>query len=92
MFKLIDGVLQLIVKHGAVRHHNHRVELLLAIFVVQAGKLMCRPGDRVRFARPGTVLNQVFIASPFLRGGGDQFVHHVPLVIARENQALAFVL
>ncbi|VGC97519.1 Uncharacterised protein [Klebsiella quasipneumoniae] len=92
MLKLIDGVLQLIVKHGAVRHHNHRVELFLAIFIVQAGKLVGCPGNRVRFARPRAVLNQVFIACPFHRGGGDQFVDHVPLVVPRENQALAFVL
>ena len=38
------------------------------------------------------MLNQVFIAGAFHRGGDDQFVHHIPLMIARENQALAFVL
>ena len=57
MLELVDGVLQLLIQHGAVGNHDHRVEEALAGLVVQRGQLMGRPGDGVGFARAGAVLD-----------------------------------
>ena len=48
--KAEDGILQLLVDHVAVRDHHHRVEDLLLFRVVQIGKEVRRPRNRVCLA------------------------------------------
>ena len=92
MLKLVDGVLELVIQHGTVRHHDHRVELLLALLIMQPRKLVGGPGNGVRFTGARAVLNEILIASAFYRRSDNQFVHDIPLMITREDQALFLAL
>lgn len=53
VFKLVDGVLQLLVQYIAVRHHNDGAEQLVALGVIELGQLVGGPGNGVGFAGPG---------------------------------------
>ena len=88
MFKLVDGVLQLVIKYGAVGHHNHRVKQLLALVVVERRQLVGGPGDGVGLTRARAMLGQVLLARAFLTAGRHQPIDQIPLVIARKDQAL----
>ena len=59
--------LQLAIQHVAVRYHQHRIEQLFMVGIVQIGQKMRRPGNRIGFAGTGRMLNQVFSARPFLQ-------------------------
>ena len=80
-----DGFLQLVVEHGAVRHHHHRVEDLAVVRVVQVGQEVRGPRDRVGLARAGRVLDQVLVARPVAAHRGDDGAGGVELVVARED-------
>ena len=47
MLELIDGVLQLRIEHRAIRHHDHGIETLVAVRVIERGKLMRHPRDGI---------------------------------------------
>jgi hypothetical protein len=68
-----DGFLQLAVEHVAVGHHQHAVEHLAVLGVVQVGEEMRGPGDGVGLAGAGRVLDQVFAARPLGQHRGLQF-------------------
>ena len=57
VLELVDRVLELAVEHDPVGDHDHLVEHLLVGRVVQGGEPVREPGDRVRLARPGLVLD-----------------------------------
>ena len=90
MFKLGNGLLQLAIEHGAVGNDDHRIKLLLAA-LSQRGELMGQPGDGVGFAGACGVLDQILLATAFVAHGTQQALHHIPLVIAGEDQALFFL-
>ena len=92
VLELVDRLLQLAVEHGAVGDDDHRAEDLAVMLVVQRGKAMRQPGDRVRLARAGRVLDQVVVPRPLAARGSDQRAHRIPLVVAREDQRLALLL
>ncbi|MNJ80453.1 hypothetical protein D3C77_788400 [compost metagenome] len=50
MLELVDGVLQLLIQHGAVGDHDHRIEQALTGIVVQRSELMRGPGDGIGLA------------------------------------------
>ena len=87
-----DRLLQLRVDHVAVGDHQHRVEQLLVLRVVQVGQEVRRPRDGVRLARAGRVLDQVLAARPFRQHGGLQLARGVELVEAREDDLLDLLL
>ncbi|MNP26044.1 hypothetical protein D3C76_1188790 [compost metagenome] len=53
---------------------------------------MGQPGNRVGFARPCRVLDQVLLTSPLLSHRGQQILNHFPLVIARKDHRLFLLL
>ena len=82
--KLLDGVLDLLVQHPPVGDHDHRVEPRLAA-VLQADELVRQPGDGVALAAAGRVLDQIPLAGAACLGVGQEFLHHVELVVAGED-------
>ena len=61
VLELVDRVLQLPVEHHPVGDHHDLVEHLRVGRVVQRREPVREPGDRVRLARPGRVLDQVVL-------------------------------
>ncbi|OQC00633.1 MAG: hypothetical protein BWX80_03412 [Candidatus Hydrogenedentes bacterium ADurb.Bin101] len=88
MLKLVDGVLELLVEYHPVRDHNHRIVHLLIGSVIQRCEAMGEPGDGVRLAAPGGVLDQVVMAGAVVTGMNYYGTHAIKLVIAREDQGL----
>ena len=87
-----DGFAQLAVQHSAIGNHDDRVKDLFLIRVVQVSQKVCRPGNRIRFAGTGRVLDQVFGASAFRQNGRDNFASDHELVVARKNPARQLLL
>ena len=85
--ELLDRVLQLLIQHPAIGDHDDAGEDFLVLRVEQGRQAVGRPADRVGFARAGRVLHQVSLANPLAQSGGQQLVHGVQLVVAREQQA-----
>ena len=88
VLELEDGVLQLLVEHGAVGDDDDAVKNIVVGGVVQAGQLVRQPGDRVGLARPGRVLHQVLVPRALGARGRDELRHHLPLVVAGEDDPL----
>ncbi len=82
--ELLDRVANLLVEKAPVGDDDDRVENLL-IVLAQADELMRQPGDGVRLATAGGVLDEIPLSRATLRHVCQQLVHHVELVIAREN-------
>ncbi len=55
------------------------------VVLLEADQLVGEPGDRVRLAAAGRVLDQVALPGAVRRGVGEQLPHHVELVVARED-------
>ena len=87
-----ERLLQLGVDHVAVGDHQHGVEQLLVLRVVQVGQEVRRPGDGVRLARAGRVLDQILAARPVRQHRGLQLARGVELVEAREDDLLDLLL
>ena len=62
VLKLVNRVLELLVQYDAVRHHEHAIEDALVVSVVQGRETMRQPTDRVAFAAPRGMLNEVIVA------------------------------
>ena len=83
--EVLQGFLQLGIDHAAVAHHQHRVEELAVVGVVQVGEQVGAPADRGGFARAGGVLDQVAPAGAFFQHGLEQQAGHGQLVVAGED-------
>ena len=71
--ELLDGVLDLLVQHPPVRHHDHRIDERLTV-PLQPDQLVGQPGDGVGLAAAGRVLNQILVAdSPRLDASSNSF-------------------
>jgi hypothetical protein len=81
-----ERLLELRVDDVAVGHHQHRVEDLLVLGVVQLGEEVRRPGDGVGLARARRVLDEVLAAGPVAQHRGLELAGHVELVEAREDE------
>src|SRR5439155_17866237 len=81
--KLFDGGLNLLVEDAAVGDDNDRVKNLLIVFA-QTDELMPEPGNGVRLAATGGVLDEVALASIFREDVGEQLAHDIELMIAGE--------
>ena len=87
---LVDGVLELTVEHAAIGDHDHAVEDLLVVLRMQTREPVREPGDAVRLAAAGRVLDQVVVARTFDLRRIDQLVDRIELVETRENHRLVF--
>ena len=79
VLELVDGVLQLLVKHAPVGDHDDGVEDLLVLGVVEACKPVGKPRDRVGLARSGRVLDEVVAPGSMRLRVPDQPPHGVEL-------------
>ena len=79
---LLDRVLDLTVQHPSVRDDDYRVEEDRAVFF-KPDQLMGQPGDGVRLAAAGRVLDQILEPDSSAGRIRQQAAHHVELVIAR---------
>ena len=82
--ELLDGVLDLLVQHPPIRHHDHRIDDRLTV-PLQPDQLVGQPGDGVGLAAAGRVLNQILVADAPPRRVVQQLPHHVELVVARPD-------
>ena len=92
MVELVDSVLQLAVQHPAVSDDDDGLEDLFVVVVVQASEPVGQPGDRVRLAGTGAVLNQIVLARAVSLYIGQQLSHHIQLVIPGEDHPLGLHL
>ena len=88
VLELVDRVLQLLIEHDAVRHHDHAVENAGAVRIVQRGQTMRQPSDGVALAAAGGMLDQGVVPHAFAPRQFDQQAHGLQLVVAREDQSL----
>ena len=88
VLELVDGVLQLLIEHHAVGHHDHAVEHAGVVDVVQRRQAMREPGDRIALAAARRVFDQGVVADALAARGGDQEAHRFELVIAGEDHRL----
>ena len=86
--KVKQRLLQLRVDDIAVRNHQHGVEHLAVLGVVQLGQEVRRPGNRVGLARTCRMLDQVLAARAVLQHRPLELARHVQLVVARKDDAL----
>ena len=92
MIELIDGVLQLTIQHPAVGNDDDRLEDLLVVVIVQAGEPVSQPGNGVRLAGTGAVLNEIVLAGAIGLYIGQQLGHHIQLVIPGKDHPLGLHL
>ena len=83
--KTTDSVLQLRIQYGTVGDDKNRGENRFAIFIVKAGQPISRPGNTVRLAGTGAVLNQIIVARAVLFNLSNQLSYHVQLMITGKN-------
>ena len=87
-----DSVLQLLVDHVAVGDHQHGVEDLALLVVVQIGEEVRRPGDGVCLAAACRVLDQELAPGTLLPHRAHQLARGVQLMKAGEDQPLDSLL
>ena len=85
MVEAEDGALQLGVEHTTVGDDKHSIENALLGGIVQRGEAVGEPCDGVRLARTCRVLDEVVPSAAFRLGVGNQFLHHVQLVVSRKD-------
>ena len=78
--ELADIGLDLVVEDSAVGHHDDRIEYLRAV-ALQRDQLVGQPGDGEALAAAGRVLDQVPLTHTLLARVGEQFAHHVELLV-----------
>ena len=81
-------LLELGVEDAAVGDDDHAVEDAPVPRIVQPRQAVREPGDRVRLARPGRVLDEVVAPRPMRPRVRHQRGHGVELVVAREDHRL----
>ena len=86
---LLDRVPDLLVKNSPVGDHDDRVKGRRVV-LFYANKLVGQPGDGIRLAAAGRVLNQVSLAGPVLASVGEQLPNHIKLVVPRPDLRLLF--
>ena len=92
MVELVDSVLQLTIQHPAVGDNDDRLEDLLVVVIVQAGKPVGQPGDGIGLAGTGAVLNEIVLAGAIGLYIGQQLGHHIQLVVPGEDHPLELYL
>ena len=89
-FECLDVVPDLLVEIHTVSDYNHRVHDVLVIFHKRY-ELIGQPGDGIRFAGPGAVLNEEALPHRVLSGGCKKLADAVQLMVARPDDALFFL-
>ena len=81
MVKLIDRVLQLAIQHTTVGNDNNRLKDFSVVVIMQPGKPVRQPGNRIGFTGTGTVLNQIIFTGAIGFDIFQQLCHHIQLMI-----------
>ena len=82
--ELLDRVADLLIKNATVGDDDHRIEHLGRI-LGEPHELVREPGDRVRFARAGRVLDQNPTSGALRQRVGQQLADDVQLMKSREH-------
>ena len=77
--------LQLGIQHCTIRDHQHAIKDFLVSSIVQVRQKMSGPGNRIGFAGPSRMLDQITLTGTFLQHVGHQFPCHLQLVKPRKN-------
>ena len=77
--------MELGVDHIAIAHHQHRIEHLFVVGVVEFGEEVGSPGDGVGFTGASGVLNQILLAWALRAYGLLQQAGDRQLVVAGEE-------
>ncbi len=88
--ELFDRILDLFVENTPVSNHNNGIKNSLTVFF-RTDELVGQPGNRIRFARTGRMLNEVALACAVFFYIVQQLMHHLELVIARNNLPALFL-
>ena len=88
MLHIINVALKLLIKNAAVGNYNDAMKDYLVTCVVEVCQVVRKPSDRVRFARPRRMLNQVVLARTIGVNIRYQLADGIQLVIAWEYQLL----
>ena len=81
---LLDGVADLAVEEDAVGDHDDRVEDR-GVVLFKPDQLVGQPGDGVGLAAARRVMDQVALARAVRAGVGQDFTHHIELVVTRPD-------
>ena len=86
---LVDGILQLPVKHTTVRNDDDAVVDFLIGGIVEAREPVREPGDTIRLPAARRVLDKIVAPRAVHLGGRDQPADGVELMVAGEDHRLA---
>ena len=86
--ELVDGVLELLIEHDAVRDHDHTVEDALVVGVMQGREPMGQPSDGVALAAAGGVLDEIVVPRALPARGVHEHPHRLELMVAGEDHGL----
>src|SRR5258705_6237174 len=82
--ELLDRVVDLLVENPSIRDDDDGIEDR-GIVLLQNDHLVRQPGDGIRLAAPGGVLNQITLALALGLHVGQEPAHHVELVVSRPD-------
>ena len=88
MVELVDCILQLAVKDAPVRDDDNGLEDLFIICIMKTAQAVGKPGNGIRFAGTGTVLDQIILPRTVDLHIREQLGHDIQLVVSREDHAL----
>ena len=88
MVELVDRILQLAVKDAPVRNDDNGLEDLFIICIMKTAQAVGKPGDGIRFAGTGTVLDQIILPRTVDLHIREQLGHDIQLVVSREDHTL----
>ena len=86
MLELEDRLLELAIEDDPVGDHHDLVEDRMIVQAVERHQPMGEPGDRVRLARAGRMLDEVALARAFVARRRLHPSDGIPLVIARKDR------
>ena len=90
--KVEQRFLKLRVDHVAVGDHQHGIEHLSVVGIVQLGQKVRRPCDGIGFATACAVLDEVLSARPVVEHCGLEFARHVELMKPRKDDLFDLLL
>ena len=88
VLELVDGVLELLIEHHAVRYNDYAVEDAGVVRVVQRGETVREPCNGVALAAAGRMLHQGIVPDALATRGVHEKAYGFELVVAREDHVL----
>lgn len=90
MIELVNRFLELLVEHRPIRDDDNGIENPFVFTAEQAAQAVGQPGDRIAFAAPGGMLNQVAPPVLGLRNVPTERADDIDLMIPGKERAFLF--